>query len=681
MARPHSPLEASPSPPPQPLTKRDVRRNRIMERLQTMIDSFAGNQHHHYRAQLQAVQVDMTLVLRADPYANEGPLEDGGEEIRAMVEGMMGVVGAGDETAQRDYLAMAGRRYGEFVREVNDCLERRDGGLTALHDNYHSAVAEMERLTQQKLHQAEEEHKALTNTIRSRLIASITKKRQHLLRDKEQLDIADSNALLLHPSHFSINNPGSPGGGQNRKTRHLRHRATSPGAEAGESSKRKRKAAALDEDGNGNESPAPAFRALPPPDALGGGRSPFKDAREKNIYAQYEAPAYSLERIFTDKELAMATATAQQATYRHFHQQQQQQQEQASNSNGNGTASVPSLDGELIAGIVEAAAADGDEGATAHPTTEGLGLVPVPAAGASPPPSQPAPVAQEMERTTSHQVLTRGGARANPLAALSDLATAAAGVASAPVRDNPFAPVVPSYHAVTRSEKAGAPAPPGVGQLDIDNDFEMMRRAGDPDPDDNNNNNNDNELDDAAMMMDIDGNGHGLSTTGGAAPAGKEMRRQLLDQALGLPTVTQPYRLPLLETGPAVIARGIERPSWTGFAPQAAYEQRRLRQQLANGGVAAVAGGVAGSMAAALQGRIAAAGIGGGGGGGSGSGIGGGGAGSEAMSRTTSAGGGGSEGGFVQQEGVVGAAAAAAAAAVVAGGGSTAARRGRGRLV
>ncbi|KAK5126117.1 hypothetical protein LTR85_011472 [Meristemomyces frigidus] len=619
MARPHSPFEASPSPQPQPPTKRDIRRNRIMERLQTMVDSFAGNQHNHYRAQLQAVQVDMTLVLRADPYANEGPLEDGGEEIRAMVESMMGTASIGDEAAQRDYLAMAGRRYGEFVREVNDCLEKRDSGLTALHDNYHSSVAELERLTQQKLHQADEEHKALTSTIRSRLVASITKKRQHLLRDKEQLDIADSNALLLHPSHFSINNPGSPGGGQNRKTRHLRHRAISPGAEVGENGKRKRKAAALDEDGN--ESPAPAFRPLPPPDALGGGRSPFKDAREKNIYTQYEAPAYSLERIFTEKELALATATAQQATYRHFHQPQQQQ-EQA--SNGNGTTAVPSIDGE----VVGAEAADGEEGA-AHPTTEGL-------AAGTPPPSQPTPAAAapEMERTTSHQVLTRGGARANPLAALSDLATAAAGVASAPVRDNPFAPVVPSYHAVTRSEKSGAPAPPGVGQLDIDNDFEMMRRAGDP----------------ADGGADDDGDETMQGTDDTPAMAGKEMRRQLLDQALGLPTVTQPYRLPLLETGPAVIPRGIDRPVWTGFAPQATYEQQRLRQQIANVGVGAVGGG--GSMAAALQGRIAGGGVGG-----------------EAMSRTTSAGGGSEVGGNE------------AVGAVVVGAGGGAARRGKGRLV
>ncbi|EMD00884.1 hypothetical protein BAUCODRAFT_187484 [Baudoinia panamericana UAMH 10762] len=579
-----SPFDASASPQPQPassanMTKRDVRRNRIMERLQAMIDSFSANQHQHYRAQLQAVQVDMTLVLRAEPYEN-GPLEDGGEEIRGMVEAMMASNTIGDEAAQRDYLAMAGTRYAEFAREVNDELAARDAELVALNNNYHNAVAELERLTQQKLHQADEEHKALSSTIRQRLITSITKKRQHLLRDKEQLDIADSNALLLHPNHFSINNPSSPGGGQNRKTRHLRHRAGSPNAgDLAENGKRKRKVMAMDDDGN--ESPAPAFRPLPPPDALGGGRSPFKDARRENAYTQFEAPAYSLERIFTDKELAMATATAQQATYKHFHGPKPQE-----TSTTNGTA-VPSYDGETLPDPT--ATVDGQD-AGIHPTTELTG---------TPPPSHAPPAAPEMERQTSHQVLTRGARAANPLAALSDLANVAAAAGSAPIRDNPFAPVLPTYNAVARSEKSGAPAPPAVGQLDLDNDFEMMRQAGA----------------DAATEDEE-------YATPEEVNAAREMRRNLLDQALGWKFASQPYRLPLTETGPANVPRPVERPLYAGFSHIASLEvqQQRARQANAAAAVAAAAGmGSGGSLAMALQGKF--------------------GLGAEPMSRTTSAGG------------------------------------------
>lgn len=442
-------------------------------------------------------------------------------------------------------------------------------------NHYTASVKELERLTQQKLHQAEEEHKALTSTIRQRLITSISKKRAQLLRDKEQLDIADSNALLLHPSHFGINNPGSPPNGlQNRKTRHTRHRAGSPAAgdiELNGVKLKKRKANLLEDDGN--ESPAPGgSRTLPPPDALGGGRSPFKDARDKNVYTQYEAPAYSLERIFTEKELAMATDIAKLATYRYFHQRQEKPEH---GSNGNGTA-VASTDGELMD------TADGEDAPVA--TTEGV--------NGTPPPGQPA--AAEMERSTSHQVLTRGGARANPLAALQDLANLAANERAAPTGGvsgkDPFAPVIPSYHAVTRSEKSGAPAPSGVSHLDMDNDFAMMRqgsraRAG--------------ADADSEIMADADDE-----------EAAQQMRRQLLDQALNQMGTSQPYRLPLLETGPAVIGKGVERIPGTGFAPIMSMEQRSLIRQVAQ------TTGAPSAMAAALR-------AGGG----------------EPMSRTTSAGG------------------------------------------
>ncbi|KAK3072340.1 hypothetical protein LTR53_006990 [Teratosphaeriaceae sp. CCFEE 6253] len=649
---PSPPLHHSHHQPQQTLTKRDVRRNRIMERLQSMIDSFSANQHAHYRAQLQAVQVDMTLVLRADPYDTaQGPLEDGGDEIKAMVEDMVlggagaGVLGAdGDEAAKRDFVAMAGRRYAEFAQEANDELEKRDAELVALHSAYHASLASLEALTQQKLHQAEEEHKALASTIRQRLQASLTKKRQHLLRDKEQLDIADSNALLLHPSHFGINNaPGSPGGsGRERKTRHLRHRAGSPvpgdlpahphdNGNGNGNGKRKRLA---DDDDNESSAPGGAFRPHlpPPPDALGGGRSPFRDARERNAHTQYEAPAYSLERIFTEKELAMAGATAQVATWRYFHQpppvavaaQAGHQVDTSANArDGVASTAVPSIDGETLPGAASVAAVVGVDGEerTAHPTTENGDPLDLPVVTAAPSDLAPEP---------SHQVLTRGGLRShpNPMAALSDLANAAAALAIPGAsstglsrRENPFAPVVPSFYAVSRSEKSGAPAPPGVGPGDIEGDFALMRRLG------------------GSRGL---GNGHGDDTAmGGADDASimdnnddfenggaETLRKRLLDQALGVAITAPPYRLPILEAGAAMVGGArVERPSWTGFAQAAQPANVRVQATgfggiSGGGGLLAGAGGPAGSMAAALRG----AGVGGG-------------AGGEAMSRTTSAGG------------------------------------------
>lgn len=112
-----------------------------MERLQAMVDGFSANQNQHYRAQLQGVQVDMTLVLRADPYSTDVPLGDSHEDIRELVESVVqsdaqgngGITLPEDENIKTDFWATAGRRYGEFAREVNDAIERRDADLTLLH--------------------------------------------------------------------------------------------------------------------------------------------------------------------------------------------------------------------------------------------------------------------------------------------------------------------------------------------------------------------------------------------------------------------------------------------------------------------------------------------------------------------------------------------------------------------
>jgi hypothetical protein len=105
---------------------------------------------------------------------------------------------------------------------------------------------------------------------------------------------------------------------------------------------------------------------------------------------------------------------------------------------------------------------------------------------------------------------------------------------------------------------------------------------------------------------------------------GAEVRNALLDQALGVSLGTsQPYRLPLLETGPALIGRGVDRVPATGFAPLPSLLEQRLRAQAiatasAPGAAPAPAvGGGGGLPSAVLRGQV--------------------GVGAEPMSRTTSA--------------------------------------------
>jgi hypothetical protein len=134
------------------------------------------------------------------------------------------------------------------------------------------------------------------------------------MREKEHLDIADSNALLLHPTQFSIVNPASPGGvGNGRKTRHTRHRpdADDVGLGGGESSHKRKRKAVFDDVDNG--SPAPGPRA-----ADAGFSSPFRDARSRVALVQSEAPLYSVERLFTEKELLMNLNHAHVAAHNYF---------------------------------------------------------------------------------------------------------------------------------------------------------------------------------------------------------------------------------------------------------------------------------------------------------------------------------------------------------------------------
>ena len=121
----------SPSPPPQQMTKRDKKRRNIVEKLNDMVVTFGKDQSQHYRAQLQAIQVDMTLIMRADPYEN-APLNDDPQTIADMVEALAGTNLPNSEKAKDDFLALAGRRYFEYCQEINQAQERRDADLTLL---------------------------------------------------------------------------------------------------------------------------------------------------------------------------------------------------------------------------------------------------------------------------------------------------------------------------------------------------------------------------------------------------------------------------------------------------------------------------------------------------------------------------------------------------------------------
>ena len=161
-----------------------------------------------------------------------------------------------------------------------------------------------------KIQVAQEEHKKLAASIRDRLIHTVGQKKARLIKEKEQLDIADTNALLFHPTQFSITNPASPGGAQsNRKTRHTRHRLEVDDlGTLGEGNKRKRIVTDAD-----NGSPGPTMRAIEA-EVM----NPWKESQLRMENHQMTAPLYSIDRLFSEKELAMHFQAASHATVDYF---------------------------------------------------------------------------------------------------------------------------------------------------------------------------------------------------------------------------------------------------------------------------------------------------------------------------------------------------------------------------
>jgi len=319
-------------------------------------------------------------------------------------------------------------------------------------NKYQDGLEELRRTNQYKIQLAQEEHQLLVKTVLERLIQNTTQKKARLLRDKEHLDIADSNALLLNPSQFSIGNPASPGGIHNpRKTRHTRLR---PGeieepssTTVMEGNKRKRKAAF---DDNDNASPAPAART-----ADANTVSSFRDARAKLVHSQFEAPAYSIDRLFSERELAMNMSRAHVATSEFFSRLKAQTMEARGNGNNNvivtGTnnGSVELNDNEAgpYLSAQDPDAGENEDDAISHDISPAL------------PNLLPGPSAQTVHAT-------RASHRANPLADLANTAPA---------------PYSINLSATANKANNSAPAPPGVSEAEAQSDILLMQRgAGDP---------------------------------------------------------------------------------------------------------------------------------------------------------------------------------------------------------
>ncbi|KAL6691103.1 Sds3-like domain-containing protein [Trichoderma pleuroticola] len=303
-----------PSPAAASQSKRDRKRQALADRLSAMSDKLQRDRDLTYRDQLQKIQYEVGLVQRFDPY-DANALEKAAELLQEHRQAQGPPVLA---DGARSLMDMAGIRFPDFIDEVEDLIEIRDFQLVQSKNEYERKVQEYKNTHAYKVETAKREHRALTETLRDRLINSLTQKKNRLNREKEVLEINDSNALLLNPNQFSLTNPASPGGAHGKRATRLRKDAEDLQVYA-DGKKRKRN------QGEDDGSPVPSRRALDP-----NSTTPLWQSEKARAAAKQNGPVYSIDKLFTDKELSLHYNTAALAAHQYVLR-----------NRANGTASSP----------------------------------------------------------------------------------------------------------------------------------------------------------------------------------------------------------------------------------------------------------------------------------------------------------------------------------------------------
>lgn len=114
------------SPPAASQSKRDRKRQALMERLTSMSEKLQREQDLAYRDQLQKIQYEINLVQRFDPYDPKA-LEIASDLLKEHRQNQGPPVHA--ENA-RSLMDMAGIKFPNFVDEIEDLMEIRDFQLT-----------------------------------------------------------------------------------------------------------------------------------------------------------------------------------------------------------------------------------------------------------------------------------------------------------------------------------------------------------------------------------------------------------------------------------------------------------------------------------------------------------------------------------------------------------------------
>ncbi|EPE07422.1 deacetylase complex subunit [Ophiostoma piceae UAMH 11346] len=296
---------AAPGSTSQSQSKRDKKRQLLTDRLAALSEKFGRDRDMTYREQLQKIQIDTNLVMRLDPYTDR-PLDFLGQDRASRERELNRDPDPEGRGGGRGVLEMAGPTFQQWIQEIEDLVEERDAELTKQKFEYEKKAQEHKNTHAFKTDTAVREHRHLSATLRERLTNAITAKKVRLTKEKEALEISDASALLLHPNQFSITNPASPGGGHSKRATRLRQTADDLAGIGGGADARKRK-----RNGDDDGSPAPQRRTD------NNGTTPLWHG-DRLGYRKVTGPVYSIDKLFTDKELAMTYNNAALASHKYL---------------------------------------------------------------------------------------------------------------------------------------------------------------------------------------------------------------------------------------------------------------------------------------------------------------------------------------------------------------------------
>ncbi|KAL8956888.1 MAG: hypothetical protein Q9183_006196, partial [Haloplaca sp. 2 TL-2023] len=107
-------------------TKREKRKNAMLERLRDISTNFAENREYHYRRQLQSLQRDVNHITYAQPYRDQ-PLDELDDSDGDGLASVSGNVSGNGERQPR-----AGKWARKFDEELDNAVEDRDAQLTLI---------------------------------------------------------------------------------------------------------------------------------------------------------------------------------------------------------------------------------------------------------------------------------------------------------------------------------------------------------------------------------------------------------------------------------------------------------------------------------------------------------------------------------------------------------------------